>query len=370
MAALRITFVVPGDNRSGGIRVTARMAGLLRERGHEVRIVHPAVPLFSRERLKACWARVQEAATGRRTRGWLHTFDGPIEAFRDIDDLHVADGDVVIAVGTYMVADVDRLRRPNARKVRYNHGLPAQMTADYRRAWSLPMHTITVSRTLVPRLESLSGQPVRAVVPNGLDLEQYSAEPGVVRDGIGTIFSLHPNKAPADIVEVFQRIARCLPDGPRVVFSTEPRPSGLDGCLYERFPDVERVRTLYSRCKVWVLASHTEGLPGSVLEAMACGCVVVSTDNDGSREVLRHGENGLLVPVGQIDAFVPAIRRVMADEALRERLALQARLTACSYTWQHAVDTMESFLGELTESGAAHDTGRRATSVRARASCT
>jgi glycosyltransferase involved in cell wall biosynthesis len=337
-----VTFLLPGDNRSGGVRVTAVMGNLLLERGYVVRIAHPAPwrRLWSDPRSFLPPVLIQN-------HGWLHIFKGPITPYSDLNRIHFAPGEIVIAVGTYMIADLQKLRTPHIVKVRYNHGFPAQMTPAYRAAWSLPLPTITVSPTLVPQLEWLSGQTVRAVIPNGIDPSQYFPVPGVTRDAIGTIFSQHPNKAPHDIVQLLQRARELMPDVPRVVFGMDKRPDELAGCHYERAPSIAHVRELYSRAMVWLLASHTEGLPGPVLEAMACGAAVVSTDNDGSRAVIHDGENGFIVPKGDVAAFMERIQRIRSNRALRARLVGGGFATVARFSWQSAADRMDAFLQTL-----------------------
>ncbi|MBD3240630.1 MAG: glycosyltransferase, partial [Chitinivibrionales bacterium] len=84
-----------------------------------------------------------------------------------------------------------------------------------------------------------------------------------------------------------------------------------------------------------------------VLEAMACGCAVVSTDNIGSREIVRDGENGILLPIGDVDGFVNIVGRLLFDTELRERLAQAGQQTARTYTWERAVDQMEDVLRSI-----------------------
>jgi len=72
---------------------------------------------------------------------------------------------------------------------------------------------------------------------------------------------------------------------------------------------------------VFALPSYVEGLPISMLEAMALGKAVVSTSINGIPEAVKHLETGWLIEPGKVDALVEAIQTLKDDEALRERLA-------------------------------------------------
>ncbi len=347
MKTLTITFVVPGDYRSGGIRVTALMASMLVQRGHRVRIVHPRASLLNRGLIKSARQWIRLHVIRRSHVGWLHTFDGRIEPYDRLDELHFERDEIVFAVGTAMVGDVRRLSAPQVIKVRYNHGLAANMTPEFREAWAGPMDTVTVSEALVPELEALMQSPVGAVVPNGIDCDEYFPAPDVTRNAIGVIYSSAPNKAPRDIAAILSRLRSTQPHVPRVVFGTERRPRELDHCAYVRYPNVQQAREVYSRALVWLVASHSEGMPGVVLEAMACGAVVVSSDNTGSLALIKNEINGLIVARGDIAAFDAAARRLLTDDKLRLRLAQAGLDTVKRLSWQHSADVMESYLHAL-----------------------
>lgn len=70
---------------------------------------------------------------------------------------------------------------------------------------------------------------------------------------------------------------------------------------------------------------NREGLPVSIVEALACGVPVVTSSLTGIPEVVRDGHNGMLVPPGDAVAFADAVERVMRDRALYERLRGNAR---------------------------------------------
>ena len=93
---------------------------------------------------------------------------------------------------------------------------------------------------------------------------------------------------------------------------------------------------------VVVLPSRYEGLPYSLLEAMAWGVPVVASDVTGNRDVIEEGRSGLLVPRGDVAGFVRGMVRVLTDGELRSRLGAAAReRVATSFT-------EERFLRQIT----------------------
>lgn len=75
-----------------------------------------------------------------------------------------------------------------------------------------------------------------------------------------------------------------------------------DGTV-ERFEETDDVRPYYEMCSVYVLPSYREGTPRTVLEAMAMGRPIITTDTQGCRETVKDGVNGFLIPVKNSDAI-------------------------------------------------------------------
>lgn len=86
------------------------------------------------------------------------------------------------------------------------------------------------------------------------------------------------------------------------------------------------VRPFYSIATLLTLPSHTEGSPNVVLEAMAAGVPVAATAVGGVPEILTDGVTGLVVPPNDVLSMAEAIRRLLGDGALRDRLARAARV--------------------------------------------
>ena len=88
------------------------------------------------------------------------------------------------------------------------------------------------------------------------------------------------------------------------------------------------VRPAIVASSVYVLPSYGEGTPRTVLEAMAMGRPIITTDAPGCRETVVDGDNGFLVPVRSVDALERAMRSFIEDPALMSRMGRRARRLA------------------------------------------
>jgi glycosyltransferase involved in cell wall biosynthesis len=123
-----------------------------------------------------------------------------------------------------------------------------------------------------------------------------------------------------------------------------------------------RREELLARTTVFVLPSHAEGLPMSLLEAMAAGCPVIATAVGGIPDVVTDGVNGLLVPPGDRDALALALHRLLVDRSLAARLGREARETVRRrFTPEHAMERLDQVYSGL---GIARRPARRAHAAR------
>ena len=216
---------------------------------------------------------------------------------------------------------------------------------------------VTVSPRLRAELLAMGiGRPEHVkVIPLGLDLERFRrACPGVpvLRPALGLgadvpllgiVGRLVPIK---DHATLFQAMALLEPHDPPVhlvvVGDGEERPR-LDG-LAGRLGLGQRVHflgwrsdleTILPELDMVVCASRNEGTPVAIIEAMAAGVPVVSTDVGGVADLVTHGETGWLVRAGDPPALAQAIQHLLGDAALRARLAAAGRPAALE---RHGVD--------------------------------
>jgi glycosyltransferase involved in cell wall biosynthesis len=341
---MKIAFVLPGGT-GGGVRSVTRIASGLIERGHSVLVLHRRAPRNLRETARDLYLALRY----RRNGNWLRTFGGRSEAYDRLTLDNVGRNDVVIGVGVDSILEVAKLPRECGTKVFNSRGIEAWQPEREARAWALSLPSIVNGSHIADKMAASGCAGPVIVAHNGVDRSQYfPVLPDNQRDGVGTVYHGGAIKDPGLILEVLRGLRRQRPRLPLYVFGGYPRPRGLPaGTRYVRFPSLDAVRTFYSRAKVWFLASRNEGLPNPVLEAMACGCSVVSTNCGGPGDIIASGTNGFLTPVGDAGSMSGRILQLLDDEPLRQRFVHAATPVLDHFTWPRAVEAFESALKDI-----------------------
>lgn len=121
--------------------------------------------------------------------------------------------------------------------------------------------------------------------------------------------------------------------------------SCIDACG-PKYGDELLVEYMKSDC--FVMPSYREGFPNTVMEAGAMGLPSIVTDINGSREIIIHGENGLIVPSKNVDALYETMKRTLLDAVSREKMAANARsLIGSRYEISFVQDCLIKFYDEI-----------------------
>jgi glycosyltransferase involved in cell wall biosynthesis len=236
--------------------------------------------------------------------------------------------------------------------------------AIHRVAFRHGVIPVAVSGAVARSFREVYGFDPAATIPNGVDAEHFfrpqarqewrraqgfSSEDGLVV----SIARLEPQKNPLGLIESF---ARALRDDPRwhlllagdgSLREAAAQTAGkfaLGGrvhCLGVR----EDVAETLAASDVFALASHWEGNPMSVLEAMAAGLPVVATAVGGVPELVEDGATGLLAPAGDVQALAEALAAMAGDPQRRQELGAAARKRAA----QFSVSAMVAAYSQLFE---------------------
>jgi len=164
---------------------------------------------------------------------------------------------------------------------------------------------------------------------------------------------LVPEKGFDVLMRAWAHVARQQPEWRlRIVGEGESRPEleqlrralGLDDIVALPGATAE-IEAEYRRATLFCLSSRYEGFGMVLIEAMAAGLPVVSTDCEtGPREILRDRQNALLAPAGDSAALADRLVALMADEALQDRLRTAGRVTADAYLPERIAAQWEALL--------------------------
>jgi glycosyltransferase involved in cell wall biosynthesis len=185
---------------------------------------------------------------------------------------------------------------------------------------------------LMPR-----GRASHVVNGSGVDLDHFSPAP--VPDGASflMIARLLKDKGIREFAEAAKRIKATHPDVTiTLVGDFDPSPDSLSRpeldelirCGIDYKGHVADVRPAIAACSVYVLPSYREGTPRSVLEAMAMGRAIITTDTPGCRETVRPGENGFLVRPRDTRSLYEAMMRFVDEPALAPKMGDVSRKIA------------------------------------------
>jgi len=403
---MRITFVLNHINRVGGVRVVFEYANHLQKRGHDVSIVYPALDLAYLKRLSflglVTWAlskigtHIQNVLRKDRpqpfpTQSALIKIPTLHPRFAWSIDKNVPDADYVIATAWETAYDIARFSVKKGQKVyfiqsyeiwdvlenpecweeakRLRRGddsvalamayvVPKQRRlleskAEVERSYKLPLKKITIARWLRMLVEDKFGERVEGVIPNAVNFDIFFKERDrrEKAEGVRILMPYRPAllKGFNDGLEAFRLIRARHPDthfaifGRKLLMDTELQkvPEWVE---FHNIKSDAQLRALYNATHIFVLPSWLEGFALPPLEAMACGCALVTTDASGFSDYLTNGKNAFVVPIQEPKALAQSVCELIEDAAERQRVAKNGYELVKRFTWEDATTKLEAIL--------------------------
>lgn len=223
----------------------------------------------------------------------------------------------------------------------------------------------------------LIGAP-SVMIRNGVDIRQFypgagtrhALRPPGARVVIGFAGRLVPQKRPQDFIKAAARFS--ARDDVAFLLAGE----GSRRAEYEKLAEEHGARTLrvlgyvrdmrdfYESCDILVLPSRSEGCPNVVLEAMAMKTGVVAADAPATREIVTTGVDGLLYPIGDVDALARAITQLIDQPETRRVLVERAYRRVTQHLTAEACATLTARLLRSVADG--HGVRRQPASTQAR----
>jgi glycosyltransferase involved in cell wall biosynthesis len=313
----RVVYVVNGTDVRGGIRIVFEHCNRLRDRGIETMIVSYDDPVQT----------------------WFPNLRAPLIAGRDFPP-----SDVAVATYWTTAEIVSQLNCSRFYFIQHDESLferDEEWKQAVRKTYRLPLEFVTISSWLVDLIRDESGKTA-TLVPNGTNSDMFFPEPAYPR-GDKVRVMVEGN---SEIFWKGMEEAKQVLDGLDVEVWTLGN-TGIEGDRNFVNPSQDDVRRMYSSCDILLKTSWYEGMPLPHMEAMACGCALVTTNVPGVRDYCIDGWNCLMAEPRNVPQIRSTLERVIEDRALRETLIANGLKTAREhFGWDDKMDLLAKVYAE------------------------
>jgi glycosyltransferase involved in cell wall biosynthesis len=372
---MKITFVLPFVNLTGGIKILFEHANRLARRGHTITIVYPGVAFhsdsFGLTNMSWQWRLIE--APLRQLKYWffvtlLHKSDAAwfpldpkIRLIRtpDLSDQYIPAADIVIGTAPETINFVASYSQSKGTKVHF--------AQDYE-IWALPesfvdstfshpeMHLITIGSWQKKLYEEKFGRTVEAIIPNGVNLEQFNDN--------GKDYSLKSHETIRVLMNYHHAAYKAMNDGFAAIEVARQLGASIQIVMFGVHPLKDDVRSdveyhqnisendlpnLYRKSDIFLWPTHREGFGLPPMEALACGTPVVGTDSGAMRDYLQDGKTGFIVPIKEPKQLGQRLYELATHPQLRATMGSAAAQSMKAWDWELQSGKLEQYLQKLAK---------------------
>lgn len=354
---LRINFILPAPDLSGGVKSNRLIGEALVRRGHIVNILYPAAPETwpypwrVRTMIKRTLIEVNSFRTPRHHLAKSTATITPVMA-HEIHADDVPNADVTIATWWETMQWVNEFppsKGLHAYFVRA-HELFGGDADEVRKTYLLPAKKLVISTYLQRIMETQYGDMSSALIPNGVDWTQFDSIPRG-KSPVPTVGIQYSHAGFKDIktgLEALRIVKEKMPNARVIMFgSSKHNPQHVlpEGTEFFHRPEQALIPSLYRMCDCWVLSSTDEGFGMPGIEAAACRTPVVSTRCGGPEDYIVEGVTGHLVPQKDAEALAERILHVLRlPEDQWVRMSEAAYAKAHEFNWDRSAERLEAVL--------------------------
>lgn len=338
---MRISFLSPHISIAGGTRAILKYSDLLAARGHNVEITLPARNMIRRT-VKRWKARLLREPRWQPTRARLRFVPS-------LAPQHLRPADVTIATAwrtAYALQQADEHVGGKAYLIQHYESLYHGPAAEVDPTYQFGLRNIVISHWLHDLLDEKFGVPSDVLV-TPVDHDVFFPRP-VERPSVFRVCMLYHDQDWKDVDTGLDAIRQVRATGRPVQLvlfgatAPERMQSLADEVHYRKSQD--DLARVYSSCDVYLCSSWYEGLGMPAMEAMACGCALVTTDTGGGLSYAEHDRTALVAEQRNPGALAEHLIALFDDRDRLQALQDAGRRRILSFQWPAAADRLVAIL--------------------------
>jgi len=351
---MKITFILPGLHLSGGTISTIELANHLSKRGHEVVIIYPVFLVYPRLKWYNIKSISKNLITSYRSGKLLAKRILPAVPIIRVPTLHekyIPDGEAVVATWWETAYRVNSYGKGKGRKIYYVRGYEIWHGREdlVRKTYHFPLQIVVTSSYLKRVLEEKEGVAPQAIIPNGVNFNQFYRINGFKREGdtlrVGMMFSRLNLKGLEDGLSAFHLASQVIRSIQLVLFGEKPDVPLPEGTEVHVFPPIDKLREIYNSLDVFLLSGREgEGFANPPLEAMACGTACVLTNVGGVPDYTIPGQTALVLEPGEVEGLASKLVDLLQNKERRLKMAEAGLKHVKKFTWDETARRFEEFL--------------------------
>lgn len=324
---MKIYFLIWNTRKCGGHKIIFEHANRLKERSHQVKI-------FSLFGSKIDWFDLSVPVESFVRCGWIRKSD--------------------CLIATFWPTVFLSLIMPSAKKFYFVQGWEIDFYKSpflsflVRLTFRLNFQIITISKFLANKISYFSKQKIY-LIPNAIDLELFAPsktkkETTEKKRILSVVSNYDYVKGIDRLVNLIKVLKEKNPKFHFVLVSFEKKSYSP---IFDEFicnPSPKKMTEEYQKADLFLLTPRVEGFSLPVLEAMACGCPVITTDSGGVREYAKNEINSLLVRDPSEILKKKLVEKILNDKKTKDRLIENGIKTAHRFRWEAIISEMEKLL--------------------------
>lgn len=263
-----------------------------------------------------------------------------------LNEIFIPDGDIVVATSWQTAYFVNKYSKNKGEKVYLiqHYEIWSGDKKEVDKTYKLGFHNIVISSWLKNVLEKKLGAKTECLILNGVDLNQFYPEtvPKIYNEiRILMLYRYGEWKGVSDGLRAFEIVKKKYRNAKLIMFGPRGKKGIPEEVEYHKNITTDELRKLYNSCDIFMCPSHCEGFGLPPMEAMACGCAVVTTNVGAVPDYTIPGKTALVSTPKDPEALAQNIIQLIENEDKRKQIAENGYNYVKQFTWDKSTDELE-----------------------------